>query len=124
VTRRFRLATAPESSERRKTQSVRFVPVPNAYAPAIPLRAKASRWRRLIDRNRREAGPVRLFGGNDNHGLINPELTSKAVCWALFYFKLAADDPGCTLRRRMRDVGASRDPDEFRVLFSRAMIGL
>ena len=51
VIRLFRLATAVESSERRKTHNVRFVPFPNAYAPAMPLRAKASRWRRLIDRN-------------------------------------------------------------------------
>src|SRR5271165_4747914 len=51
VIRLFRLATAVESSERRKTHNVRLVPFPNAYAPAMPLRAKASRWRRLIDRN-------------------------------------------------------------------------
>src|ERR1035438_1413649 len=51
VTRVFRFATAPESSERRKTHTVRFVPIPNAYAPDIPLRASESKWRRLIDRN-------------------------------------------------------------------------
>src|SRR5271166_2122183 len=51
VIRLFRLATAVESSERRKTHNVRLVPFPNAYAPAMPWRAKASRWRRLIDRN-------------------------------------------------------------------------
>jgi hypothetical protein len=51
VTRVFRLATALESSERRKTHTFRFVPVPNEYAPAIPLRARARRWRRLIERN-------------------------------------------------------------------------
>src|SRR5664279_5587770 len=51
VTRLFRLATAAESSVRRKTHSVRLFPFPNAYAPAMPWRAKASRWRRLIDKN-------------------------------------------------------------------------
>src|ERR1039457_4136660 len=51
VIRLFRLVTSAESSARRKTHNVRLVPVPNAYAPAMPWRAKASRWRRLIDKN-------------------------------------------------------------------------
>ena len=51
VIRLFRLATAPESSESRKTHTLRLFPVPNAYAPAMPFRARARRCRRLIDKN-------------------------------------------------------------------------
>ena len=78
--REFELAMASDSSESRKTQTLRCVPVPSGYAPASPLRASASRYRRLTDKN-----PAALSADTKASGALGGEFPESRQAFSVMF---------------------------------------